>query len=342
MDGMKRSWTAAALACVALAGSACAATGLDRGGSSPPLPEPPRTEAAPAVLVLMPDSAAVREAFRGLVEELGAAANVSYRWIEEGTSVEDVSGWMATIRPRAVVLMNNTSLRLYRRYQSAAPRGAAAVPAVAVLTSFLRESSRGLAQFGGVIYEVPLLTSVVNLRALVEKPIRRVGVLHRPVFSGFLEEQTKLAAPEGVEIVAIPVEEPTPSLIRKGINQLKGDTPVDAIWVLNDNRMLTPDLIRRGWVPALENNDIPVLVNIRTLLSRRVDFGTFAVLPDHYGLGVQVGQMLGAAASRGWVFPAGSRFEYPIAVRKVLHLEFARAHLALVERELETVDEVVD
>lgn len=326
------------------------ATALLLGGCATPAGAPrslseleiPSRPGAPTVLALMPSSPTARETFRGLIEELGEDVNFRYRVVDSTTTPERVARWVRSTRPRAVVVMNNPTLRLYRRFQAEAEAEAKNVPVVGVLTSFLRESGRGVQNLGGVIYEVPLLTSIVNLRALVDQPVRRVGVLHRRIFSRFLEEQGRLATPEGIELVPIEVEGATSGKIRDGLARLRLEQRVDAIWILNDNRLLTRELIRDAWLPALRDNATPVIVNVRSLLSSQVDFGTFAVLPDHFALGAQAGQLLANLADRGWAYGAKGGFEYPVAVRKVLDVGFARENLALVEDELRAVDELVE
>ncbi|MEL6185830.1 MAG: hypothetical protein AAFU79_14500 [Myxococcota bacterium] len=336
-----RRWAPPAALALGLAG--CATPGGSAGGPRSLSDfEVPSRPGAPAVLALMPNSPTARETFRGLVEELGEDVNFRYRVVDEATTPERIARWVRTARPRAVVVMNNPTLRVYRRYQTASGDEGRNIPVVGILTSFLRESGRGVQNLGGVIYEVPLLTSVVNLRSLVDQPVRRVGVLHRRIFGRFLDEQGRLAAPEGVELVPVEIENATPTKIREGLARLRLDQRVDAIWILNDNRLLTRELVRDAWLPALRDNATPVIVNVRSLLSSRVDFGSFAVLPDHFALGAQAGQMLANIADRGWTFGARGGFEYPVAVRKVLDVGFARENLALVEDELRAVDELVE
>lgn len=330
------------VALLLLTGAACATTGSGGSASGTDDLAVPNRPGAPSVLTLMPNSATAREAFRGLVEEMGEDVNFTFRIVDKRTTPDQVARWVRSARPKAVVLMNNPSLRVYRRYQASAGSEAREIPAVGVLTSFLRESGRGMRSLGGVIYEVPLLTSIVNLRALVEEPVRRVGVLHRGIFGRFLEEQGRLAAAEGIEIVPLKIEDVSVDGVRGGLRRLRDEMKVDAIWVLNDNRLLSRDLVRDAWLPALRSNETPVIVNVRSLLSADVDFGTFAVLPDHFALGTQAGQMLASIADRGWRLPSAGGFEYPVAVRKVLHVGFAREHLALVEAELRAVDELVE
>lgn len=302
--------------------------------------ETARRAGAPAVLVLMPRSPSAEATLAGLRDELGEEYDFLPRVVEENTRPEDLGNFVREAKPVAIVLMNNPTLRLYRTFQESAPPELARLPVVAVLSSFLRETSSGIKNLTGVIYEVPLVTSLVNLRALLKQPLKRVGVLHRPAFRGFVEEQRALAQAEGFEVVAVEVQA-TAEDVKNGITKLRNDEKVDAIWVLNDNALLDRDKLTRGWLPAFKKNKTPVVVNVASLLSKRVDFGTFAVLPDHRALGVQAAGLIGQLAEQNFN-AAELELEYPLSVEKVLDVEFARKNLEVEEKQIATVDRLVE
>src|SRR5262249_12924818 len=150
---------------------------------------------------------------------------------------------MREVEPSVVVLMNNPTVRLYRTYQRFASPQRKAVPSVAVLTSFLRETTAGITNLTGVIYEVPLVTSLVNLRALLKQPVRKVGVLNRPSFKAYVAEQRELLVPEGFELVSVEVSGQKPDEIGPALEKLR-DAKVDAFWVLNDNALLEKNMLQ--------------------------------------------------------------------------------------------------
>lgn len=296
---------------------------------------------APVILALVPDARSARQTLEGIVEELGADFRVVPRVVPDDLEPETLVEWMRREAPRAVVVMNNPILRLFRRYREVAPPSQRDLPAVAVLSSFLRETSAGIPNLTGIIYEVPLVTSLTNLRAILDQPIRKVGVLYRPPFGAFIEEQRRLAAAEGFELVALPVKTVTPWDIESGLETLREERGVDAIWVMNDNALLDPELLSEAWLPALRYNQRPVVVNVRSLVSRSLDLGTFAVIPDHRALGSQAGQMLWNLSESEWRIPSDEQLEYPVSVEKALDLGFARENLALRETELSSIDQLV-
>ncbi len=303
-------------------------------------PATARRPDVPAILVLMPSSEAASTTLRGLTDELSEDFDVVARILDPDSDAVAIADAVREVKPSAVVLMNNPTLRLWRRWR-ASTAGEPAPPAVAVLTSFLRESSAGIPELTGVVYEVPLVTSLVNLRALLGTKLVRVGVLHRPSFRGFLDEQRRLAAGEGFEVVGVELESETRGAIRRGLDRLRSEERVDAIWVLNDNALLEKELIARGWLEGLRDNTTPVVVNVASLVSRRVEFGTFGVLPDHRALGAQAANLVAMLAERGWKTD-GIDFELPVSVEKVLDADFARKNLGLGDAQIATVDRVVE
>lgn len=320
--------------------SACAgARGTTATATATELPPVVRRPGLPAILVLMPASEAASATLRGLSDELAEDFDVVPRIVAADADVSFIDGAVRDVQPSGVVLMNNPTLRAWRKWRAASP--ANSVPAVAVLTSFLRESSAGVPDLTGVVYEVPLVTSLVNLRALLGTKLVRVGVLHRPSFRSFVQEQRQRAAAEGFEVVGVELESETRGAIRRGLDRLRDEERVDAIWVLNDNALLEKDLIARGWLEGLRDNKIPVVVNVASLVSRRVEFGTFGVLPDHRALGAQAANMVATLAERGWK-TEGLGFELPVSVEKVLDADFARKTLGLGDAQIATVDRVVE
>ena len=310
------------------------------GGLKAPKQPTQGSQSGPRLLVLMPDSPIAQRALDGLQEELRDDFSLVVRFVSRGAQPSEVAQAISSVRPRAVVLMNNPTVRLYRTFQARYPN-ARRIPVIALLTSFLKQSAAGVDNLTGVIYEVPLVTSLVNLRDLLDQPLERVGVVHRKNFTSFLREQQELARAEGFRLVPIEVSGANANELRRAVNRLRTQDKVDTIWILNDNGLLNRRMVRRGWLPALQANQTPVLVNAGSLLSRRISFGTFAVLPDHRALGAQAAGLITMIAERGWQ-TSGVGLEYPLTVEKVLDIDFARRNLALREQRLATIDRLVE
>ena len=299
---------------------------------------PLRRQGVDAILVLMPRARAAEDVLRGLNRELARDYDVVRRYVDERMSPSALDRMIRETRPVAMVLMNNPTIRLYRRYQ-ALKRRPSYPPAVGVLTSYIERTSVGIKDFVGIAYEVPLVTSLVNLRALVENPIRRIGVLYRPQFESFVAEQRELARLEQFEVVSVKVVGTGPTEIQRGLSELKAAN-VDAIWVLNDNPLLGNRTVREGWLPELSRSWTPVIVNVGSLVSADFDFGTYAVVPDHRDLGLQTANLLLDLSSREWKVDE-RRVELPVSVQTMLAVTIAKRRLRLNKNELARVTRLV-
>jgi ABC-type uncharacterized transport system substrate-binding protein len=236
-------------------------------------------------------------------------------------------------------LMNNPTVTAYRQYLRAHPEQPA-LPTVVVMTSFL-EGQKLRPKMTGISYEVPLLTGVTNLRKLLSGPVDRVGVIYRPGLRGFVQRQGELARVERVKLVEAPVSaSPNASEIKRALRHLK--VQVDALWVLNDDTLLTPRLIADGWLPGFNERPFrPTLVGASSLVSATQSFGTLALVPDHTALGTQTAELLFEVSDGGWSLPRGSWPELPVSTTATLDLAQANERFALRSDALSHIDHIV-
>lgn len=311
--------------------------------SVPALEDPPRRPGKPLVLIAMPDSPAFRAVRAALVNEVKKEFDVITQLVGARTTAAELGDRVQRAQAASVVLMDNPTLKLYREYGSHGRPASPLPPAVVVMSSFLEEISAQLQNVTGVAYEVPGVTAFVNLRSVVERPVNRVGVIHRPVFRQFIGRQKALAAKEKIELVALEVPaDPTPGMVGAALRQLRTSGRVDALWVLNDNRLLRDAaFVETAWRQELAAFDAPVIVGVPTLVSREAHFGNFAVLPDLAGLGVQAGNVIFELSELDWradELPV----ELPLSTLTVANIRQLQQSYGLREGARERIDRVID
>ncbi|HEY0707782.1 MAG TPA: hypothetical protein VGG33_13345 [Polyangia bacterium] len=309
-----------------------------------PLVDPPRRAGRPLVLIAMPDSASFHTVRRTLIDEVKSDFDVETEIIKAGTTPIQLRDRLQSSGAAAVVLMDNPTIKLYRACQAAVPPGQPPVPAaVVVMASFLEEASARLPNVSGVAYEVPAVTALVNLRAIIDRPIRRVGVVHRPVFQRFLARQTELAAREQIELVPVAVSaHPSAEEIRAALRQLRRSAQIDALWVLNDNQLLrNAAFLAAAWRPELAAMDVPVIVGTPALVGHEAQFGTFAVVPDLDALGVQAANLVFEVAENGWK-ASGISVEPPISTVTIGNMRQLRQRFGLREDGATRIDRRID
>jgi hypothetical protein len=296
---------------------------------------------APRVLVCMPETRQTTEVLGGLSDELGRELEVVALRTEGDQVAANIARGIQLYHPSALVLMNNPTVEGYRRLQ-ATRQDTAFPPAVIVMSSFLEGRPSGLRETTGISYEVPLITLVTNLRKLIATPIDRVGVIHRPGFDGFVARQAALARREQTAVAAEEVgREPNASEIKRALRRLK--QRCDAIWVLNDDRLLTPRLLSDGWLRGVHEHPwLPTIVGAASLVSPSQSFGTFAVLPDHTALGTQAANLIVEIAGNGWSLPPKATAQLPLSTTIIIDLAQARSHFALRPNALAQVDRIMD
>jgi hypothetical protein len=295
----------------------------------------------PTVLVCMPDTKQTSEVWAGLRDELTQQFSLVAVRVEGERGAATIARAIARHRPACVVLMNNPTVFAYARYQAGA-RLAHYPPAVVVMTSFLDRRPDSITEATGISYEVPLITVVTNLRRLMSSPVERVGVVRRQPLHGFVERQAELARREQIAVVEQGVSlEPNAAELKYALRELK--QRCDAIWVLNDDRLLSQRLIADGWLPGLNERPYkPAIVGAASLVSPAQSFGTFAVLPDHTALGVQTANRVFDLSDAGWSLSTRDDVELPLSTTTSVDLVQARERFALREDALERVDHILE
>lgn len=296
---------------------------------------------AKTIVVLTPDTPQTREVWTGLCDELADEYRLVAVKVERATDGGAIAEALTRHRPSGLVLMNNPTVAAYREYQRS-HAGNSLPPAIVVMSSFLEDPARRVPGTTGISYEVPLITVITNLRRLIALPRERVGVVVREPLRGFVTRQSKLAEREQVTVVEeIVGGEPNASEIKRALRRLK--QRADVIWVLNDDHLLSPQLITEAWLPGLDERPwLPTIVGAASLVSPQHSFGTFAVLPDHVGLGSQAATMLMDIAADDWKIDQETRVQLPLSTTTTIDLVQAKERFALQQDALQQVDRILE
>jgi hypothetical protein len=292
------------------------------------------------ILVCMPRTDQTQEVWTGLRDELANDFRLVVVEVKDRDGAPAIAEGVRRHRPSAIVLMNNPTLSAYREFQQAAVEKSFP-PAVIVMTSFLEHRPRELLAATGIGYEIPLITVVTNLRKLIAGRIERIGVVVRSPLQGFVAEQVTLAARERITVFPEEVSfDPNAAELKRALRSVK--QRVEALWILNDDRLLTPRLIADGWLPALNERPwVASIVGARSLVSSVQSFGTFAVLPDHTALGAQAASMILDLAEHGFSLPEDAAVQLPLSTTTTVDLIQARERFTLRPDALQRIDRVL-
>ncbi|MDJ0835469.1 MAG: hypothetical protein QNK37_03070 [Acidobacteriota bacterium] len=275
--------------------------------------DPPQQE---RVLILRPEQKEFEEPIRVMMEEWEYEGDfqVELFKVKERTRVRELRRVIQRIKPNGIVMMGNSSINLYREYQENAEPGTQFPPALAVMAAYVREQIKGIENVNGIAYEAQAASALPNLRYLVADEVQRVGIVYSDNLREFFDQQKESTKDEQIELVGISLDTTKGRVERRiseALKELIEKEKVDAIWVLNDNPLLERDLLRWGWIPSLNEVNIPVLVSIERLATRFGKVGPFAVVPDHTRLGRQVANLVTEIWERGWVLREQQKTHLP-------------------------------
>lgn len=297
---------------------------------------------AESVLTLLPNGVQFDEISQALKEELSEDITFEDFSVNKNTTVAELSEAIDKVKPKAIVIVGNTSVNLYVKYQKA-NKGEDFPPSIAVAALFLDKLLPKIENAAGIRYEIPLVTSAVNIRSLLSKDIKKIGVLHRNLMDDFIKINSQLASAEGIELVPLSLQNKSSdrvSSVKSKLNaMMKMD--IDALWVINDNNLLNSATLSKSWIPVMKETSLPVIVGIESLLNSKLQFGNFAVVPDHYGLGEQTASMLIDVMDNEWLL-GDVDLEQPLSVIKMVNVSLLeKKGIAYDKNRLSMFDEVV-
>jgi len=282
------------------------------------------------------------EAKNGMSYELEADFEITDFIIDKTFSPEMISEKMNAVAPDIVVLMNNTAVSLFKKYQTALPLEGTKIPSVSLMSILVNDAIDGLQNATGIGYEIPVVTSSVNMRSIfgVDK-VKKVGIVHREKFAQFVESNRKFCQNENISLITKQIgNDNVESDLKAGLQSLV-NSGVDALWVPGDNIIVNKELLLGVWIPFLKENKLPVIVGVKNLVDPKFGFGTFAVLPDHSALGSQAASIVYDVMNNNWIVEENGSTQLPLSVYTILNFTTSRALFGITEDQIEGVDQVL-
>lgn len=301
------------------------------------------TNAADPLLVIRQDGKDFQDVLKGLSDELKNEFTIHDKIVGKKSEAEEISKEINEKKPKIIILMDNISISLYKKYQSSLPQGSEYIPSISLMGVMIDEAIDGLKNATGISYEIPIVTSTVSLRSVLKTPMKKIGVIHRDFLKEFMEQNKQFCKKEGIEIIDVSLPNKSDDhkkFLKESLKDLIENKKVEALWVPNDNAFLLPDIIQTVWVPAAKKYKVPVIVGVEVLVKPQLNFGTFAVLPDHVSLGSQAAEMVYDIMDNGWITD-NRNVEPPLAVYKIINYPQVKKNYNISDDVLKTVDKIV-
>jgi len=89
---------------------------------------------------------------------------------------------------------------------------------------------------------------------------------------------------------------------------------VDALWLPNDNALLSREMVVKAWSSYLERLELPLVVGVPSLIRDDTNFGTFAAIPDPEAMAIQAADLIYEIQDNDWSID-GYGVSLPLSVR---------------------------
>ncbi len=294
------------------------------------------------LLVIRNQGVSFEEVVKGLSDELSEDFSINELVLAKDAAVDQIQEKIKLTKPKVVVLMDNKSIALFKQYQSNQKEESALIPSVSLMAVLVDDAIKGLKNASGISYEIPIVTSAVNLRGLLNTPLNKIGVIHRKFLTNFLQKNEAYCKREKIDVVPYLIPDDKAKIkpnLKKAIKKIVKTDKVDALWLPNDNIMLHPSIIKEVWLPLIKKYRVPVVVGVEVLVNPKFDFGTFAVLPDHVSLGIQAAEIIFDIMDNDWIVDM-TDVEPPVSIYKIINLPQVEKHFKIDKEKLQTIDKV--
>ncbi|MCO7223729.1 ABC transporter substrate binding protein [Pleionea sp. CnH1-48] len=291
-------------------------------------------------LVIRGASSAFEEVVNGMNDDLEGEVTLHEIIVTKKSSQKEIVKAFKQHNPDIVILVGNKAVNLYGQFQNKNPKDSYP-PAIAMAALFVDKFVGKLKNATAIRYEIPAVTSVVAMRSILGKPVKKVGVVYREWMEDIIKENQRYCKTEGIELVGIKLPNKSgkvDSKVRDALKSLSND--VDALWILNDNALLTRDALLKAWLPSRGKSKLPAIVGIRQFMTK-IPLGSFAIVPDNYGLGAQAAGMIFDAMDNDWELEE-TDVQQPVSVKKFINVAtLSKKSIGYRTDKLSQVDEVV-
>lgn len=296
--------------------------------------------AADNALIIRGKTDVFEEILSGLQDDLDNEVTITELIINKKTTAKDIFKMMKKQPPNIVILMGNKSVNLYAAYQNQY-KNENFPPAIAMGALFIDEFFPQLQNAMAIRFEIPAVTSAVAMRSIVSHSVKKIGVIYREWMSDIIEENKRYCLAEGIELVGIKLPNKMNNVskhINLALEQLSKE--VDAIWVLNDNGLLTQDAIVNAWLPQRKKSPLPAIVGIKHFITK-IPLGSFAIVPDNYGLGAQAAGIIFDIKDNNWHIEHAT-VQQPFSIKKFINkVTLKNKGIKYQANMLNLVDEVI-
>lgn len=254
-------------------------------------------ESLPNVVALMPEGEQFQKVFNGIKDEVLEDFNLVQVILDEKNPDANIKA-IEIAKPELVVLMENRSIRVIKKFQSKPEN--AQIPILATMVLQVENETQSLKNVAGIKFEIPAYTIFSNLKIASKTEFSKVGVFYNKDFQDFIDLSKKMVAKENIELVGYCVDCDGAKDAKKSAKymskvfkkKIRKKDNIDVMWMLPDNRLLNATTLKKFWVKYPQKKKMPLIVPIENLASVKANMGMMVFNPDYSELGVQAGSKI--------------------------------------------------
>jgi hypothetical protein len=244
--------------------------------------------------VLMPKGETFQKVYSGIEEEMEGEYVLTIVYSEDDID-ENVEA-LEKSNPGAIIIMDNSSVKTLKAYQA---KNGTNVPVFATMMLQVENSVKELKNISGIKFEIPAFTIFSNLKYISKGAFKTVTVFYRKNFEGLIKSSRVMLARENISLNAKCIDCEKDIKPKKVYGRLKDlleeaedEDKLEVVWVLADNVILTPKLMKKFWIKKVVRKKVPVVVPLDGWVNPKMKFGMLAFNPDYPRLGGQISQMV--------------------------------------------------
>ena len=144
------------------------------------------------VLVIKGKADIFEEVLKGIRDDIDNEVTLIELAVNKSSKSQEVLQMFTKYKPRMVVLIGNKAVNLYSQFQSKNSK-MAFPPAIAMAALFIDEFASKLTNFTAIRYEIPIVTSAVSIRNILNKSVKKIGVIYRSWMKSNIKENQRIA-----------------------------------------------------------------------------------------------------------------------------------------------------
>jgi len=274
-------------------------------------------------LILYTDTYEFKETIKSISQELEEDIHIQKQIIQNSDNIESIFNYVNETNYKCVILLGNLSINLFKEYLKFNPKDT--IASIQLMALKIKTNGIPLSyNTYGISYEIPVVSVLTKLRHVVSTNINNIGIIYRESDRDLVHENIEHCLSENFDIKSIKLPNNKSSYyykknLKKSIEYLIYKKNVKTLIIPNDNKLLTPKLIKEVWKPATNSNGTIVVTGVNSIVSPEINFGTYTMVPKLSSIGFQVVDILYSLKESNWVFK-NKKIEPPLALYDIVDL----------------------